>query len=354
MRLAPLVAAAGLAGAALPAAASAAVAPSLIWPSGGSLVVGGIAAGAPAVVTTTEDLGFPALADGRVVGTRTVGGADGSDAVVVRRASDGHLLRVFKNAFAAVPMPGGATVAFADDRFGIRDPANDSIWLGTVKSGAVRRIRKIDGPGAGAYRPGIEAATLISMTPRLQGGWLALTWGNDVDIFQSDVLLVRVSDGLVRRLTKTHGASYPDWSPNGKRVVYVESRGAHLTPGDLAGSLTVRNASGTGRRVLLHATTKRFWASPRWVAPNEIDAIEMTAAGGSVTSTRLVRIDVAAATRTTISTGVSSFSPLAGGTRRVENRFSPAASARLAGGPSPIALPGVPARAAGDRGWPGV
>ena len=70
-----------------------------------------------------------------------------------------------------------------------------------------------------------------------------------------DISVVRPDGTGLRRLIR--GAGYPDWSPDGKKLVFTTRGG-----GD-AGHVEVANADGTGRR-RLQAVEPRGAAAPRW------------------------------------------------------------------------------------------
>jgi hypothetical protein len=280
-----------------------------------------------------------------------------ADRIAVVDVSSGARRVRIPNAFGPVVLPGGR-VAFLPDRFGVRDPQGNSVWLRS-RTGAIRRLVQFsNGPGLPGITTGLDAAGVLGLSFDAQARRLAVVQGNDVDLFHYDVWVVDVRQGGVFRATTGGRSRLATVSPSGARIAYLreEAHCGGAEPGYRAGDLVLRPTRRTGApRVLVDGSCAAFVTEPHWLSAAELVAVRLTRTSPGVYTNELVRVDAA----------TGAVTPVPGGSGAFALSVSPglrlAGFMRLGGGSAlarldsaaPVELPGAAApKAAGDRTWP--
>jgi hypothetical protein len=273
------------------------------------------AAGSPAVVYSTDTGTKVASADGVVLseyGPFQFSSLDGnviagsrhtprSEAVVAFNATTGERLYRIRDAFAPVVLANGRKVGFMPDRFGRRDRFFQSVWIRTPR-GRLRAVVRF----AGRHRT-VNARDFDGDGIPLDQAWdaagrtLALTYGNDVDLFEYDVWVVDVRTREATRVTRGRVSRFPSLSPSGDRLALVREvdRCGQLRR---AGDLVVMNADGTDRRTLLPGTCGLYYTDPRWISEDELIALRLDRVAPGQYDQDLVRVDAATGVATDLVT----------------------------------------------------
>ena len=163
--------------------------------------------------------------------------------------------------------PDGRTIAFA----GIRD-----VYTVPVRGGGPRNLTRSPKPW------------LLRSTPAYSPDGRTLAISASTDAYNSDIFLIRADGSNLRRLTRSQGGhtvhgeeSTPEFSPDGRRVVYTSNR-------DGSSELYVIGVNGRGERRLTR-TPRSDEDVPRYSADgkrilyaHEGRIAHMSAAGGDV------------------------------------------------------------------------
>ena len=142
--------------------------------------------------------------------------------------------------------PDGHTIAF---RAG--DP--EVIWLMNADGRNQRQLTKFRGPNGGDGDP--------SWSP--SGKWIAFDRAHSLSgVWHFDIYEIRRDGTGFRQLTDRRGYlnRMPDWSPDGKRIVFASDRQRRHERGDIY----VMNADGTNQRPLTNSGIDNRW--PAWQA----------------------------------------------------------------------------------------
>lgn len=149
------------------------------------------------------------------------------------------------------PSPDGATMAFVSE-----EGATTHLFVVSTADGEARQVTKDDGPGTAVdldrwpdWSPDGSRLVYIRKdgdpTANPSGFW--------------DVYVVDVATGESTNLTRTADTSegFPDWSPDGTRIAFMEAAAG----GNI--DISVMNADGTGRRRLTDSPaqdTRPVWS----------------------------------------------------------------------------------------------
>jgi hypothetical protein len=215
-----------------------------------------------------------------------------SEAVIAFDASTGERLFRVRDAFAPVVLAHGRKVGFMPDRFGHRDPYFSSVWIRN-STGRARQVVRFAGPGRTVNPRDFEGEGIpLDQAWDAAGRTLAVTFGNDVDLFIYDVWVVDVRAGEATRVSRGHRSRFPSLSPNGDRLALVREVSV-CGDSDLrrAGDLAVMNADGTDRVVLLEGSCDLYYTDPRWISEDELVAVRIEQVAFDVFENDLVRID---------------------------------------------------------------
>ena len=278
-----------------------------------------LAGGAPPIVGAYTETGvdvmaadgtvvhsFPAFQffslDGNVLAgsrhTRT------SEAVFVSDATTGERLFRIDQAFAPIVLANGSRIGFMPDRFAKRDPYFNSVWLRNA-AGRERAVVRFAGPRSTVGPTGFHGEGVpLDNAWSANGDTLAVTYGNDADLFIYDVWVVDTKTREARRITRGQESRFPSLSPSGDRLAYVheiEFCGGPA-PGYRPGDLVTVDGDGTDRAVLLSGSCDGWYTDPRWLSEDELAAARLTRVGPDDYDVDIVRIDAATGTVTEVTT----------------------------------------------------
>jgi Tol biopolymer transport system component len=243
--------------------------------------------------------------DGNVfAGSRHLSGDRFGEFVRAADATTGQELFRISNAFAPVVLAGGSRIGFLPDRFARRDPYFATVWIRNAQ-GRERAVVRFAGPRQTVTpTPFHGDGVPLDQAWDADGETLAVTYGNDVDLFIYDVWVVDVQTREATRVSTGKVSRFPTLSPSGDRLALVREvdRCAGPAPGYRAGQLRTMTASGADDEVLLDGTCARFYTDPRWVSEDELVAVRLTRVSPGVYETDLVRIDASTAAVTEITT----------------------------------------------------
>jgi hypothetical protein len=100
----------------------------------------------------------------------------------------------------------------------------------------------------------------------------------------SDLRLVDVATGRVRRLTRGQRARDPDVAPDGRRVVFVRETGA-------GSELATIGLDGKGMRTVTSSSPRSEWGGPRWSPKGDAIAASRWSDGGLLDVVRVDPVD---------------------------------------------------------------
>jgi dipeptidyl aminopeptidase/acylaminoacyl peptidase len=220
------------------------------------------------VVTTVRAVDYPFLSlnGGLALATREDPSTSYGNVIAIVDARTGTKLATIDDAFIGLLGPGGRSVVFTPDRDGTgggaddRDPAANSVWYRDVASGREHALVRFRGPVM-ADRAPLELA--VAPTRPL----VAVTEGNDADLFVFDLFVARTDVHRVRRLTTDGGSRYPSFSPDGRTIAYV-----WRTADACRSQVRLIDADGSGRRILARGTCRMSLLKPVWVNERTIVA----------------------------------------------------------------------------------
>jgi hypothetical protein len=243
--------------------------------------------------------------DGNVfAGSRLLSGDRFGEFVRAADATTGQELFRISNAFAPIVLAGGSRIGFLPDRFARRDPYFATVWLRNAQ-GRERAVVRFAGP-----RQTVTPTPFQGEGAPLDQAWdadgrtLAVTYGNDVDIFVYDVWVVDVQSREATRVSRGKVSRFPTLSPSGERLALVREVDTcgGPEPGYRAGQIRTMTATGADEEVLLDGTCAVFYTDPRWVSEDELVAARLTRVSPGVYENDLVRIDASTAAVTEITT----------------------------------------------------
>jgi hypothetical protein len=276
---------------------------------------------APAVVYFTDDTVEVAAIDGQPVasfrpyqwvsldgnvfaGSRHLSGDRFGEFIRAADATTGQELFRISNAFAPIVLAGGSRIGFLPDRFARRDPYFASVWIRNAQ-GRERAVVRFAGP-----RQTVSPTPLHGEGVPLDQAWdaagrtLAVTYGNDVDLFIYDVWVVDVQTREATRVSTGKVSRFPTLSPSGERLALVREVDwcGGPEPGYRAGQIRTMTPTGADDEVLLDGTCALFYTDPRWISEDELVAARLTRVSPGVYDSDLVRVDAATAVVTEITT----------------------------------------------------
>jgi WD40 repeat protein len=212
-------------------------------------------------------------------GSRVVG-IDGSSGSTLFTVNDGF--------FPLISGDGGRVVFLPDGRAGgahDRDPTINSVWYYDVPSDIDHRLVR--------FSDSDRIPLNLAISPK--GGRVAITHGNDADLFVWDIWTARTDTHLVRRLTTDGISNYPSFSPSGLQIAFTK-----IDPrAPCSGSVWIMAGDGTRSHRVATASCARHFLRPVW-----LDAHTLIAwAWGSDRVLGLVKIALPSRTVTPIITG---------------------------------------------------
>lgn len=243
--------------------------------------------------------------DGNVfAGSRHLSGDRFGEFIRAADATTGAELFRIANAFAPIVLAGGSRIGFMPDRFARRDPYFASVWIRNA-AGRERAVVRFAGPHATVTPTPLHGEGVpLDQAWDADGRTLAVTYGNDVDLFIYDVWVVDVLTREATRVTRGRVSRFPSLSPSGERLAFVREvdECGGPAPGYRAGEIRTMLSTGEDDRVLLPGTCALFYTDPRWSSEDELVAARLTRTGPGQYESDLVRVDVATGTVTEITT----------------------------------------------------
>lgn len=242
------------------------------------------------VISSFGSLDFMSLDGNVLAGSRLT---KESEAIIALDATTGERLSRTRDAFAPIALADGRKIGFMPDRFAHRDPYFASVWLRTA-TGRTRAVVRFYGPNATVNPGGFEGEGIpLDQAWDAAGHTLAVTFGNDVDLFIYDVWVVDARTREATRVTRGQVSRYPSLSPSGDRLALV--REMQLCGGEDAGhrasDLLAMDADGTNRTTLLEGTCALYYTDPRWISEDELAAARLTRTPSGDYDVDLVKVD---------------------------------------------------------------
>src|SRR4029077_326741 len=127
----------------------------------------------------------------------------------------------------------------------------NSVWYRDVASAKEHRLLRVRGSDR------IPLNLAVSPNGRL----VAVTQGNDQDIFQWDIWTARTGVHRVRRLTNDGMSIYPSFSPAGTKIAFTKKAGTQAC----SGSIWIMDADGTHVHRVVAARCARVLLRPVWL-----------------------------------------------------------------------------------------
>lgn len=181
--------------------------------------------------------------------------ANGGSRVLGVDGTTGSTLFSIRDAFFPLIAGDGTRVVFLPDgRAGganDRDPMINSVWYRDVGSGLEHRLVQ--------FTDSDRIPLNLAISPK--GGRVAITEGNDADLFQWDIWTASTQTHLVRRLTTNGMSIYPSFSPSGLQIAFAKVNHANAC----GGSVWIMNADGRDPHRVAGATCARHFLRPVWL-----------------------------------------------------------------------------------------
>jgi hypothetical protein len=235
-------------------------------------------------------------------GSRQLSGNRNGEFVRAADATTGQELFRISNAFAPIVLAGGSRVGFLPDRFARRDPYFATVWIRNAQ-GRERAVVRFAGPKQTVSpTPFHGDGVPLDQAWDADGRTLAVTYGNDVDLFVYDVWVIDVQSREATRVSTGKVSRFPSLSPSGDRLALVREvdHCGGPEPGFRAGQIRTMSATGADEEVLLDGTCALYYTDPRWVAEDELVAARLTRVSPGVYEVDLVRVDATTAAVTEI------------------------------------------------------
>jgi hypothetical protein len=243
--------------------------------------------------------------DGNVLaGSRHLPGDGLGELIRAADATTGQRLFTIKNAFAPIVLADGRKVGFMPDRFGHRDPFFSSVWLRNA-AGRERRVVQFTGPKSTVGPTGFHGEGIpLDQAWDADGTRLAVTFGNDVDLFIFDVWVVEVATREATRMTSGKVSRFPSLSPSGDRLAVFREVDTCGGPGPefRAGDIRIMLSTGEDRATLLTGDCDVFYTDPRWISEDELVAARLMRTAPAEYLVDLVRVDAQTAAVTELVT----------------------------------------------------
>jgi hypothetical protein len=196
---------------------------------------------------------YQSLSGGIVAAARP--GTNGGSKVIGSDAVTGTTTFTISDAFFPLIGGQGSRVVFLPDGNasgpGDRDPTLNSVWFHDVASGTDHRLIRF----TDSDRIPLNLATSPS------GRLVAVTQGNDQDLFAWDIWTARTNLHRVRRLTTDGNSLYPSFNPSGTKIAFTKKDGQK----PCTGSIWVMATDGTHQRKVAPASCARTLLRPGWL-----------------------------------------------------------------------------------------
>src|SRR3954452_7562296 len=232
-----------------------------------------------------------------------------SEAIVASDASTGERLFKIADAFAPVVLADGRKVGFLPDRFAHRDPWFASVWLRNA-AGRERAVVRFAGNHTTVNARDFEGeGAPLDESWSADGNTLAVTFGNDVDLFIYDVWVVDARTRTATRVTKGHVSRFPSLSPSGERLAFLretENCGGP-DPGYRTGDLRIVELGSDTRATLSEGDCDSWLTDPQWISEDELLAARLTRTAPGAYNVDLVRVDAATGVATLVVSDISSY-----------------------------------------------
>jgi Tol biopolymer transport system component len=181
--------------------------------------------------------------------------ASGGSRVIGVDGTTGSKLFTIRDAFFPLIAGQGTRVVFLPDGHAggahDRDPTINSVWYRDVPSGHEHRLIR--------FTDSDRIPLHLAISPK--GGRVAITHGNDADLFQWDIWTARTDTHLVRRLTTDGISTYPSFSPSGLQIAFTKVDHTKAC----SGSVWIMAADGRNSHQVAAGTCARHFLRPVWL-----------------------------------------------------------------------------------------
>ena len=178
-------------------------------------------------------------------GSRVVG-IDGATGATLFTVNDGFFPLIADQGTRVIFLPDAHTGGAND-----RDPFINSVWNHDVASDTDRRLVQ--------FTDSDRIPLNLAISPK--GGRVAITQGNDADLFQWDIWTASTQTHLVRRLTTDGISTYPSFSPSGMQIAFAKLDHQHAC----SGSVWIMAADGRSPHQVAAASCARHFLRPVWL-----------------------------------------------------------------------------------------
>jgi hypothetical protein len=181
--------------------------------------------------------------------------ANGGSRVRVMEGFTGGTVLTIKDAFFPLLAAQGRRVIFLPDGHagGVhdRDPTINSVWFYNFDTSKEHRLVQ--------FTDSDRIPLNLAVSPK--AGRVAITEGNDADLFQWDIWTAATGTHHVRRLTTDGISTYPSFSPSGMRIAFTKVD--HTDP--CSGSVWIMAADGRNAQRLVAGSCARHLLRPVWL-----------------------------------------------------------------------------------------
>ena len=233
-----------------------------------------------------------------------------SEKIVVSDASTGERRFSIADAFGPVVLADGRKIGFLPDRFAHRDVWFASVWLRNA-AGRERAVVRFAGNRATVTPKDFEGEGIpLDVTWSRDGGGLAVTFGNDVDLFIYDVWVVDTRTRDATRITKGHVSRFPSLSPSGDRLAFLRETDhcGGPGPGYRTGTLRIVDLATGERSALFEGDCDTWLTDPQWISETELLAARLTLTAPGEYDVDLVRVDATTGVATLVVSDIAFFS----------------------------------------------